>query len=970
DTSQHALFDLASGDGTKNAVFSGTLDFSASSYDVSIYNGDGAFNYSTQIQPSDGVTTHLKYFASASGVAPSALTNEGNIVFTSFSSVLAITAKMPSTEVAAQIMSVDITASANIFSAGNTLTIRLDEAGDAGSDGILHLFASLPQGDQAIAAGTSLFVKFNAPGTAHTVYTRYIELPAQTFTNQKLNTININATQSDKHAGLISSEGTSTNPYLIADGYQLQALDGLLAEKTAETTVYAELIDDIDLSVYDNWSPIDASTRFINLEGNNHTVSKLKITSPASYAGLFKILYGTVKNLTISDADVKGNGSNGSGILAGYLCSTTGAADCTIDNVTIKDSKLDGNAKVCGAIASSIGQNASNTFAISISNVTVSGTTVTTTNDCGGLIALAQGASSTNRTLTISKCKVVNSSISSTGTSIRVGGIVGVLPCANTTISDIDVKGTNVSGLSKAKAVGGIVGLVSNSAIFEKCTYENNADDPNDVKSATITGPTQHDGTAATSQTAYGPGSAYVGGIAGEVSGAASFDDCHVKGVTLTVTNPTSNTSYWKNVGGAFGYIHNNGAIVGNSSQCTVENVSIPAHHFAAGFVSALSGGSINNSTVTGLAISGQNFVGGFVSLVNAGTIIDCSVAGNTIQSANATLGGFASYVYGEATMTRDTTSLQIGDATHKLGANTGGFAGQIIASATITDCHATGSVYTASNSTYVGGFAGTINAACNISKCSATGSVEGGKYLGGFTGSAKAPSEKTLSISECYYSAGTVTSTTTGSDSYVGGLIGLTYEAGTVNVTNCYVSGNVTGPGKWAGGILGSHYKGSANLTNCYVTGSVTAGIGAGGIVGHVNAAGLSVVRCMAFNSGIHATNNDGSEHESSGAVIGYANGKKLVCNVSYRISSMASRFSDCTGNSANVIEQHSFISSANTIPQRQGLTYGYYHHGRNTSYTLCNLVHSGAIGEDWSNEIWDWSGDRPVLQNNKETL
>ena len=503
---------------------------------------------------------------------------------------------------------------------------------------------------------------------------------------------------------------------------------------------------------------------------------------------------------------------------------------------------------------------------------------------------------------------------------------------------------------------------MSNAADFDRCTFENNGE-----STATITGPDKHDGE---SNSAVGPGGAYLGGIAGEVSGAATFDDCHVKNATLTVTDRESNTSYWKNVGGAFGYIHNSNAKVGSSTGCTVESVSIPSYHFAAGFVSALDGGSIENSNVTGLTISGRNYVGGFASIVNAGSISNCSVSGEPIQSANATVGGFVSYVYGVSTLEHCSTSLQIGDASHKLGANIGGFAGLVVADATITDCHATGSVYTANNSTYVGGFVGSINSASTLSRCSSTGSVEGGKYLGGFTGSAKAPSGKVLSISESYYSTGTVTSTTTGSDSYVGGMIGLTYDSGTVNVTNCYVSGNVTGPGKWAGGLLGSHYKGSANLTNCYVTGSVTAGIGAGGIVGHVNAAGLSVVRCMAFNSGIHATNNDGSEHESSGAVIGYANGKKLVCNVSYRISSMASCFSDCTGNSANVIEQHSFITSANTIPQRQGLTYGYYHHGRNTAYTLCNLVHSGAIGEDWSNEIWDWSGDRPVLKNNEETL
>ena len=119
-----------------------------------------------------------------------------------------------------------------------------------------------------------------------------------------------------------------------------------------------------------------------------------------------------------------------------------------------------------------------------------------------------------------------------------------------------------------------------------------------------------------------------------------------------------------------------------------------------------------------------------------------------------------------------------------------------------------------------------------------------------------------------------------------------------------------------------------------------------------------------MPFNSAIKATVNDSAQHYSSGAVVAYGKGVNVIVNWCYRISDMADRFTECPGNSANQIEQHGFITTAATIPQRQSLTYGYYHHGRKTAMTLCDLIHSGAIGEDWSEDVWDWSGSIPTLK------
>lgn len=968
-------FDLISGAGTKEGVFSGDIA-DAASYAVEVIPAGSPSEGTTQTQAKDGDTAHLKYVATATGV-----TDLKAFSLDEASAIIGIIAKLPA-GAADTVNALEIETSDDDFATSTTLTVNIATPGDIDGDNILKVYANVPV-SWDIPDNSKMFLRFLTNDASHLVYTRYQEFASGASILQgKFNYIKMNCSHIDQFAGK-DDDGTSAEPYLIADAYQLEALNALLAAKPSGTTVYAALIDDIDLDVIDKWVPIDASTRFINLEGNDMYISNLTFAGGEGYEdyypGLFGILYGTVRNLTISKANISG-GAKVAGILAGYLCSGSGyGIGCTVDNVTIEDSIINGNGKVCGALAGAIGQHASNAFAISISKVTVYNTSVTTTNDCGGLIALTQGATSANRTLSISDCDIINSTVSSTGTSIRVGGLVGFATSLNTTISDIDVKGTNVSGLSKAKAVGGIVGQVTSAVDFDRCTYQKYG-----PKTATVTGPAQHDGSTSTA-------GAFIGGIAGEVSGDATFDDCHVKNATVTFTTPSKNTNYWKYTGGAFGYIHSSGAKIGKTTACTVETVSVPAYHYCGGFVGDMNEGSIEKSTITGLTISGQNYVGGFIGQLEAGSISDCSVAGNTITSANATVGGFASII-NTGSLVGCSTSLNVGDVSHKMATNLGGFAGQVLGG-TLEDCHASGNVYATGN--IVGGFAGYVSTgsftSCHasgnisttgnsvggllgkvvlgtVSECSATGNVTGNQYVGGIIGHVLPANDTAVTLSECYYSEGTVSAS-----NYAGGLVGITYQGGdtgSLTITNCYMAGDVSVSGQWAGGILGSHYKGTATLENCYDTGSVTGQFGLGGIVGYVNATGLSVTRCFPFNSSISATNTDGEQHYSSGAVIGYGKGKALVVSLCYRVSDMASKFNDCSGNSANIIEQHSFIATAANIPQRKGLEYGYYHHGRNTAFSLCDLVHSGVIGEDWSNTIWDWSGSRPVLKNNKESL
>lgn len=448
DPSSYVDFDLTSGAGGQSAVFTGTAPVGATSYDVSIVNGDVAAG-----QEADGATTHLQYLASKEDI-----TDLTSVAFDTFNSILAITAKMPPMDVAAKIKSVDITASANIFNGGNTLNITLTNIGDAGGDGVLHFYATLPQGDQAIAAGTTLLVKFNAPGETHDVYTRFIELPATTFTNSRLNTISINASNSASYANASSTDiGKSTNPYLVGDKYQMAKIFGELS--TTEKT-YFKMVDDIALS---SWSSIDCNANgAIDLEGNNKTITGLN-------APLFSFFDGQASNLTLSNAVISAGG-NYYGVFArtvdaGKSCELTGiavsgsvtagsllggligrietASSCSLTNCSA-------NVNVTGAgsyIGGLVGQIKKGT----ITYCSATGNVSSGNNHyAGGLVGQINGI------VDISKSYARGSV--NTGSKNRAGGLIGNIKESTATITDCYSTGA-VTGSAYS---GGFIGGVEN----------------------------------------------------------------------------------------------------------------------------------------------------------------------------------------------------------------------------------------------------------------------------------------------------------------------------------------------------------------------------------------------------------------------------------------------------------------------------------------------------------------------------
>ena len=712
-------------DGKTKGFFSGetTKISAATAFDVEIVND--AVVIGSQTQKEDGNTEHLKYYAPIENIA-----DYSSLTFTNISNILAITAKMPSSEVAAAIKTIEIKASDNdFFDTGvNTLTITLTTKGDAGDDGILHLFANLPQENKATADGTSLLVHFNAPETAHTVYTRYIELGASNFTAGKLNAININATNSASYANASTiSIGESTNPYLIGDKYQLQAIS------LSTTKQYYKLVDDIDLDGV-SWTSLNAAgTNVIDLDGNGKTISHLN-------KPLFDDLNGKVINLTIEDAVMDGGSS-----ITGILANTIKTAASTVTNVdvvgTITTPSYSSSITATAFVGGLIGQidaGSTNITDCDVSNTNVSGTLA------GGVVGFA------NALVTMSGCTYSGGTVSASAR--YCGGMLGSTGNFSSNISDCHVENATITNSVASDArTGGFVGQLQSGVTVKGCTVGTSTQPVTisltaDPKTATPTFNT--------------------GGFAGTLYGTVTDNAGTRNKVFVVITCANTKLSAQVNLGGFAGYHQ------GTAQYCdaTVTMSSLTGRYIG-GFIGRMVNGTVEHCTSSG-AVRGSadandndgnvssSFTGGFVGNAEKGTITDC-IADVTVtkQTSGNVFGGFA------------------------------GCAG--VNNLSITKCS---SVHDISiNANYVGGFLGEINTAAGytatISKCWSTGNVTSSSaQCGGFIGHVAANATGTVNISDCYE-----TGTVTVSNQRVGGLIGQ-INSGAVTISRCYATSTING--------------------------------------------------------------------------------------------------------------------------------------------------------------------------------
>lgn len=306
---------------------------------------------------------------------------------------------------------------------------------------------------------------------------------------------------------------------------------------------------------------------------------------------------------------------------------------------------------------------------------------------------------------------------------------------------------------------------------------------------------------------------------------ASSFDGNGYKISNLKISS-TQNSK------GLFAYLSN-----GTIQNVSLENVDISGGSSLGALVGEVDGGSINNCNASGSVIGGANVggligiifsssanlqncytnvdtkgsgsLGGLVGVASSGTIKKCFATGNVTGSADK-VGGLVGAAYN--------TNIENCYATGKISgtSNVGGLVGS---GRNIADSYATGKV--TGTSSNVGGLAGQAD---EITSSYAKGDViNSGRYTGGLVGNLNNNSN----ITDCH-ATGNVT--VTGSNQYVGGIVGNT--AG--NLTNCYATGDITATdSQYVGGLAGYSMNSNSTLANCYAKGNVSGRDEVGGLIG-----------------------------------------------------------------------------------------------------------------------------------------
>lgn len=466
DPTLSVQFVYKSGAGTATAEFTAT-DITpligASSYNICLTSNLPG-GYGNQTQAANGSTAHLGYAATLSGVGTydgatfSEAWAEGNGGSFASSSVLRISAQLPTAAMADAVQKVVVKASAPLFDEDKELTVTLATPGVDGDGKIVTAYATLPAGDVQLAAGTELLFQFQVSDDVNDKYTAYRKLDAaKTLSAGQVNYFNVNCPNIQSFAG-VADDGTQDKPYLIGDRHQMDAMHSLLGD---EETKYFRMVDDIDLSAISTWQPLCLSAsenRQIFFDGGGHIISHLTAGSTYNYPSFFGYLWGEVRNVIFDEANITcgDDKDHSGGVVSGYMGGSSHEANC--NGVTIRNSTLtsNGGSAYVGGLGGRVGKAASilNCHVVNTSVSTASGGTCV-----GGLLAYI----ASNSSLTIAGCSAEG--ISVTGYGHYAGGLVAQIASPY----PVSIRRCHTTGevkrSSSGRHFGGLVGSVQSADV-------------------------------------------------------------------------------------------------------------------------------------------------------------------------------------------------------------------------------------------------------------------------------------------------------------------------------------------------------------------------------------------------------------------------------------------------------------------------------------------------------------------------
>ena len=242
------------------------------------------------------------------------------------------------------------------------------------------------------------------------------------------------------------SSFSSGGTYSITTVEELQKLADYVNNGGATAGRTFVLGADLDLSSVENWTPIGVATssarRFKGtFDGNGHKIENVTINSPNSnYVGFFGYIQsGIVKNLSLEN--IKVNGTDMVGGLAGYVNSSGSIINCSVS-----DAEIIALGNYSGGLIGRI-------YSSSVSNSYANGNITGHDNYAGGFIGCTQNNSSIVNSY--SNCNVC-------GTS-TTGGFVGW--GKNSSYTNCYSSGN----VSASAAVGGFVGVLYTDSYTNYC---------------------------------------------------------------------------------------------------------------------------------------------------------------------------------------------------------------------------------------------------------------------------------------------------------------------------------------------------------------------------------------------------------------------------------------------------------------------------------------------------------------------
>ena len=261
-----------------------------------------------------------------------------------------------------------------------------------------------------------------------------------------------------------------------------------------------------------------------------------------------------------------------------------------------------------------------------------------------------------------------------------------------------------------------------------------------------------------------------------------------------------------------------------------------------------------------------------------------------------------------------------------------------------------------------LGGYGGTGGKPCEVSRVSVQGTITGKGKIGGLFGNVRE-----ATITAC---SADVTITATGQN--VGGIFGI--DAGIVTVSDCWTAGTIASSASIMGGIGGDLKTTGSSIYNCYSTASVTTQYLFGGIVGRAvagqkasaaNCNGQNpenhIEKCIAWNTFLKSSNEDTSEHYSSGTVIGATATHNYLVGCVRKVDI---EFQDCPKNTelGTYVPFDQEDANPDTPMVKGEGTYAFAYHGKASAAgeTLSQVAQR--LG--WSADVWDFSGELPKLK------